>query len=215
MTAAPSEQLSKKPNQKVELPLGEVSPAASNADSDKETILKSAAIELEAAIACLSGLTGVLETVREDLRSLRIMLASNLILVFSVPIATLAVQDRYVFIEPLPPDTFAAGIRALLPYCIMGIWAAAVIVFGRTIPTLLERNEKERHAESEIVAVTDALTRNDIIEGVKRLSSSIRYYIEAVAKMREIRKPFMCSFVLFVIAISIELLLYLFAPLRR
>jgi hypothetical protein len=173
----------------------------------------------DTSAACLSGLTSVLETVREDLRSIRLLFASNLILAFSIPIATLATSNRDVFLVDRLTIRFFTFSKILawdfaqLVFC---TWILAILVFGfGIVRLLLGKNESERVAESEVKAAIQALAENHIAVAVRRLSTAVDFYIKSVGETLKARWPFLITFAFLVVCIGVEFALYLFSPLPK
>jgi hypothetical protein len=174
-------------------------------------------IDENTSTACLSGLTSVLDTVREDLRAMRLMFASNLILAFSIPIATLALANRDVFfVDRLTVRFF--GFSKTLPWdfaqVVFCTWTLAILVFGFwVVPILLGKTKSEKLAESDVKQATEALARNDIAVALGKVSTAVTFYIESASETLKARRPFQITFALFVICIGIEFALCLFSPL--
>jgi len=185
--------------------------------ADFITRLSDLGINEDTSAACLSGLTSVLDTVREDLRSLRLLFASNLILAFSIPIATLAIANRYVFfVERLPVRLFKFSIS--LPFdaqAVFWAWVTATLCFGYGIFHLLLKNKSENLADSAVLQATKALARNDIAVATRKLATAVDFYIDSASETFKARWPFLITFALFVICIGIEFALCVFSPLPK
>jgi hypothetical protein len=155
----------------------------------------------------LNGLLSILALIREDVRSYRVLLFSNLILSFTIPLSALAVQDKGIF------RLVTLWILPRPDWCLFSFWLLGVLSMAYGIYSIMPsiNTRDEGLAVHRVNEAARYLAERRTHSAIGNLLKAIEKENERLETTNRSRKYFFLTFLLFFACVAIEFALILFS----